>query len=83
MNINMNNMCKFKTIFDDLDESIIIVNQHHRIVEYANNQFCHEFQSQILKLFENSIYVSDETRIGWYLRNIKQYFIDLFNIKDN
>lgn len=30
---------KFKTIFDNLDESIIIIHQNNNKIEYANNKF--------------------------------------------
>ena len=36
---NISENLKFKTLFDNLDESIIIIEQDTKIIEYANNKF--------------------------------------------
>ena len=36
---NINENTKFKTLFDNLDESIIIIEQDTQDIKYANNKF--------------------------------------------
>ena len=37
MQVNMNNNKKFKSIFDNLEESIIIIKESDNQIEYANH----------------------------------------------
>ena len=42
---------KFKKIFDNIDECMIIINQEDNTIEYANQKFFNIFQTEILKVW--------------------------------
>ena len=44
---NLNENTKFKAIFDNLDESVIILQSNDHTIEYANDKFVHEFENEI------------------------------------
>ena len=44
---NLNENTKFKAIFENLDESIIIIKCNDHTIEYANDKFVHEFENEI------------------------------------
>lgn len=44
---------KFKTIFDNLEEAVIIIKESDNQIKYANHQFFEEFEHQILNYFVN------------------------------
>ena len=52
--LSLNSIKKFKTIFDNLEESIIIIQEQTKTIEYANIKFFDEFEEQILQLFQSS-----------------------------
>lgn len=44
MDIKINDNAKFKDIFNNIDESIIILSQNNFEIDYVNNQFLKSFK---------------------------------------
>ena len=50
MDNNINDNYKFKAIFNNLKESIIIIKQENMQIDYVNSKFLSEFQQQISQI---------------------------------
>ena len=52
---------KFKQIFDNIDECIIIINKHNSSIEYVNSKFMKVFKEDILQVWSKcEISMDDE-----------------------
>ena len=61
MDQKINDNTKFKLIFNNIDESIIIIKQESTEIDYINNKFLTEFQSCILDIIDiDNEYYEDE-----------------------
>ena len=60
MDQKINDNTKFKLIFNNIDESIIIIKEENTEIDYINNKFLTEFQSCILDIIDNEYYEDEE-----------------------
>ena len=50
---NINENEKFKSIFDNQDESVIIIKEDEQIIEYVNKKFYDQFEIPIKNLIQD------------------------------
>ena len=86
---------KFKNIFDNLDESVIIIQDQSFQIEYVNNNLFIEFKSEIVSIYDknrlSNLNCSNENlnnpskirKIGNFIKNIKKAFFDEVKEDDN
>ena len=53
MDINIVENNKFKYIFENQNESVIIISDKKTRIDYVNNKFLKEFQNKIMQLYDD------------------------------
>ena len=55
MDLSLRDNNKFKCIFDNLDEAIIIIQNKNLQIDYVNNKFLMEFDNEIISIYDQNI----------------------------
>lgn len=66
MDQKINDNQKFKVIFNNIDESIIIIKQENTQIDYVNNKFLSEFHKCILETISHDSFASEEQQTRFH-----------------
>ena len=80
MDLKINDNNKFKNIFNNIDESIIIIKVDLNQIDYVNKKFLSNFQSKIDQIFNQLVLNKESSLCNCNIfKKLKNYF----NVNEN